>query len=238
MWQELYESELGPAGIAVVTVALDTGGPDAARPFVDRAEPTHPSLLDQAHVLDEQLGIVNVPSGVWIDESGTIVRPPEPAHAPNDQLARIERLLERDDLPPRAREMAEETLGIRYEPDAYLDALRDWAANGADSSYVLSPDEVVERSRPITPKVAEAAAAFELGQHLHREDRPEAAARWFREAHRLDPDNWTYKRQAWQFVDPILQGPSEHYDSDWLSEVRRIGAENYYPPLELEPSSD
>ena len=56
--------------------------------------------------------------------------------------------------------------------------------------------------------------------------------RWFREAHRLAPDNWTYKRQAWTFADP-LQGPTSEYESDWLSEVRKIGAESYYPALEL-----
>ena len=56
--------------------------------------------------------------------------------------------------------------------------------------------------------------------------------RWFREAHRLQPDNWTYRRQAWSFLDPF-QGPSEQYESDWLTDVRKIGAENYYPPVEL-----
>ena len=56
---------------------------------------------------------------------------------------------------------------------------------------------------------------------------------WFREAHRLQPDNWTYKRQAWELVDPILQGPSEQYEGDWLSDVRAIGAENYYPVPDL-----
>ncbi len=58
------------------------------------------------------------------------------------------------------------------------------------------------------------------------------AVRWFREAHRLQPENWTYKRQAWTFADPF-QGPSDSYDSDWLSEVRRVGAENYYPAVDL-----
>ena len=235
MWQELRETEFHPAGIEVVTVALDTSGPDAALQFVERAEPTHPSLIDEAHLLDERLGIRNVPSGVWIDEHGTIVRPPEPAHAPNDQLAKIEKLLERDDLPPRGREMAETTLRIRYEPEEYLAALRDWAEHGAESRYVLSPEEVVQRSRRMDPDVARAAAAFELGQHLHRSGHEERAVRWFREAHRLDPDNWTYQRQAWQFVDPVLQGPSEEYERDWLTAVREAGPENYYPPLELEP---
>jgi hypothetical protein len=78
--------------------------------------------------------------------------------------------------------------------------------------------------------VAEAAASFELGQYLHRQGH--AAALWFRVAHRLHPANWTYKRQAWTLVDPE-QGPSEVYEGDWLSDVRAIGAENYYPPLDL-----
>ena len=61
-----------------------------------------------------------------------------------------------------------------------------------------------------------AAACFELGQHLHRHGHQHDAVRWFREAHRLAPENWTYKRQAWTFADP-LQGPTEQYESDWLT---------------------
>ena len=56
--------------------------------------------------------------------------------------------------------------------------------------------------------------------------------RWFREAHRLAPDNWTYKRQAWTFADP-LQGATAEYESDWLTDVRKIGAASYYPAVEL-----
>jgi len=48
----------------------------------------------------------------------------------------------------------------------------------------------------------------------------------------LQPDNWTYKRQAWSLADP-LQGPTEQYEGDWLSDVKKIGAENYYPPLQM-----
>jgi hypothetical protein len=43
----------------VVSVALDTGGVAAAGPWIDRARTTHPALIDQAHLLDELLGVVN-----------------------------------------------------------------------------------------------------------------------------------------------------------------------------------
>ena len=89
------------------------------------------------------------------------------------------------------------------------------------------------RSTPRPPDASRAAASFELGQHLHRAGDPEAAVPWFREAHRLQPDNWTYKRQAWEFLDPVMQGPTEQYEGDWLGDVKKIGAENYYPPVDL-----
>ena len=71
-----------------------------------------------------------------------------------------------------------------------------------------------------------------LGQNLHRTGHPADAVRWLREAHRLAPDNWTYKRQASSLADP-LQGATSEYGSDWLTDVRKIGAENYYPAVEL-----
>src|SRR5258706_6712590 len=78
-WQAL-RAELRPKGLEVVTVALDAGGIEAARPWVEAASPEHPSLIDEAHVVDELFGVVNVPNAVWIDEQGMIVRPAEPAN--------------------------------------------------------------------------------------------------------------------------------------------------------------
>jgi hypothetical protein len=237
VWQTL-RSELHPQGLEVVTVALDTAGPEAVRPWIEAATPDHPSLLDQAHLLDELLGVVNVPSGVWIDERGMIVRPPEPAYPRRPTSFRHDSAsqdLVEGGLSPqqrRAREIRVEVRKIRIEPEAYIAALRAWVANGAASRYALAPDEVTRRSRARPPEVAEAAASFELGQYLHREGHADAAVPWFRAAHRLQPDNWTYKRQAWTFVDQE-QGPNDVYDGDWLSDVRTIGAESYYPPLDL-----
>jgi hypothetical protein len=228
VWQEV-RSELHPLGVEVVTVALDTGGAETAGPWIDLAQPQHPSLIDEAHLLGELLGIFNVPSGVWIDEQGMIVRPPEPAFPGRAVISELELP---EGAPERLVEMLDEAHKIQIEPERYLAALRDWAKNGADSRFVLEPDEVIDRSQPRPPETSHAAACFELGQHLHRTGYPDDAVRWFREAHRLQPDNWTYKRQAWSFVDP-LQGPSDVYEGDWLKDVRAIGAENYYPPVEL-----
>ena len=229
MWQEL-RNELYPKGLEVVTVALDVNGAEAAAPWIDYAKPEHPSLIDAAHLLGELLGVVNVPSGIWVDEQGRIVRPPEPAFPGRAVIAELPIPKE---APPRITEMMQEAAKMRIDPEGYVAALRDWVARGAESTHALAPDEVIARSNPRPPEVSRAAACFELGQHLHRAGHTDSAVPWFREAHRLQPANWTYKRQAWELVDPVTQGPSEQYEGDWLSDVRAIGAENYYPPLNL-----
>jgi hypothetical protein len=230
VWQAL-RTELHPKGLEIVTVALDTAGPEVARPWIERAHPQHPSLIDQAHVVDELFGVVNVPNGVWIDEDGMIVRPAEPAHPERPPAPPGDR-----PLPPDLSDYVKDVLGearkIKTDPGKYTAALRDWVERGAGSPYALSPDEVIERSTPRGMGEATAAAQFELGQHLYRGGRHDLAALHFREAHRLQPDNWTYKRQAWVMANPE-QGPTDLYDSDWLTDVRKIGAENYYPPLRM-----
>src|SRR5437763_6714018 len=178
----------------VVKVALDTGGAEAAGPWIDRGKATHPSQIDQAHVLDELLGVVNVPMGVWIDEEGILVRPPEPAFPWRPRAASEEMLAQ---LPEVTREQLREAEKMKIEPEAYVAALRDWVEKGSDSQYALSPDEVIERSRPRDVSESEAAASFELGQHFHRGGEQDAAARWFRQAHRLAPDTWRDKAQTW-----------------------------------------
>jgi hypothetical protein len=227
VWQAL-RSELHPQGLEVVSVALDVNV-EAARGIIAKNPHDHPSLIDSAHVLDELFGIVNVPSGVWIDEQGMIVRPPETAFPVRREYSTSNAP---PNLPERIAAMLEEASKIRIDPETYVAALRDWAARGDQSAYALSPDEVIARSRPRPVEEAQAAAHFELGQHLYGSGQADSAAGHFREAHRLQPDNWTYKRQAWSLADP-LQGPTELYDGDWLSEVRKVGAENYYPPLRM-----
>ena len=227
MWQEL-RSELHHHGLEVVTVALDSAGVAAARPWIEAAAPRHPALIDEHHLLDELFGIVNVPSGVWIDEQGTIVRPAEPAFAAYPDW-------EEDasaDAPDYKQRIVALERQLRVEDEKYVSAVRDWAEHGPDSRYVLPPEEVVARSRPRGRDEALAAAHFELGCHLQRQGHQDEAVQYFKEAHRLQPDNWTYRCQAWSFVAPDL-GPSAEYDTDWASEVERVGVDAYYPPLDM-----
>lgn len=230
VWQELRE-ELAPLGVEIVTVALDVNGADAAGPFIDAAQPEHPALIDQEHSLDAKLGIVNVPMSIWIDEEGNIVRPPEQAWPGRAVFGEMPREVWDEHLPEDGKdffyEMLDESYKIKANPEQYVAALRDWAATGADSRYALAPDEVVARSQPRDENRSLAAAHWAIGQHLHRAGRLEAAVPHYRQAHELQPENWTYKREAWQAANP-LQGPSGDYDSDFLSEIRKVGAENYY----------
>ena len=212
-------------------MALDTGGPEAARRWIEAAHPEHPSLVDVGHVCDELLGFVNVPSSVWIDEEGMIVRPAEPAWPGStpvlDWLPSLD-----EELPPERAGTAAEIRKMHIDPERSLRMLEDWVEHGAASPYALSPDEVVARSRPRRPEAGRAAAHFELGQHLFGLGDHDGAAVHWRAAHRLQPDNWTYKRQAWNLEAADSVGPSRRYEGGWLEDVRATGAANYYPPLE------
>ncbi len=186
-WQAL-RSELKPLGVEIVTVGLEMGGADVLRPYIEDAAPEHPSLVDQAHVMDTLFGVTNIPESVWIDENGIIVRVRDAAVPPPVMRPNQDGVSE-----PYG-------LGGKYGFDADRDAmrLRDWAAKGAASEYVLAPDEVVARSVPRPIEVSLAAAHFELAQHQWRlEGFSDSALRHFAEAHTLQPDNITYKRQAY-----------------------------------------
>jgi hypothetical protein len=77
VWQQLHD-ELSPFGFTVVAVALDPDL-DAVREWATVEPLTFPVLIDPDFVVAERYGIVNVPSSVWIDEDGRIVRPADMA---------------------------------------------------------------------------------------------------------------------------------------------------------------
>ena len=216
----------------MVTVALDVE-PAHTYKWIDAAAPTHPSLIDTTHVTGELFGFVNIPMAVWIDESGTLVRPAEGASVERSPLRDMEIP---EGLPERMDRMFREVKAIPDSAEDYRAAIVDWAQHGSESQFALSPDEVVARSQPRGADEARAAACFELGEHLRRTVGPEAAVPWWREAHRLHPSNWTYKRQAWTLVttpegaeeNDLMQGPNDVYEGNWLDDVIAGGGGEAY----------
>ena len=189
MWQAL-RNELHPRGLEIVTVALDVN-PEAARVLIEQIKPNHPSLIDSAHRVDELFGVVNVPNGVWIDEDGTIGRPVEPASPERHAPPEWQRMADCPDMPAAARDVKLAT-GIRIQGNEYVGALRDWVARGRASGYRLPPAEVMARSGPRGKAEAEAAGASSSAR-IWDSGKRDLAPRYWREAHRLQPDNWTYK---------------------------------------------
>ena len=189
-------------------------------------------MIDTGHVTGELFGFVNIPQAVWIDESGTLVRPAEAATIERSPLRDMEIP---EGLPERIDKMLREVKKIPDIADDYRAAIADWVEHGADSRFALSPDEVVERSQPRSTDHARAAACFELGQHLFHTVGHEAAVPWWRQAHELFPENWTYKRQAWTLVttesgqeNDLMQGPNDVYTGNWLDDVVASGGGEAY----------
>jgi len=219
VWQGLYE-ELRDRRFVVLAVALDSGGAESAGQWILAAKPTYPCLIDERHVVAELYGMVNVPSAVWIDEAGRIVRPTEVAGVSDAFRTQMDR---------KTKQMSAEGIADRQRTrKAYLNALRDWSAKGTKSTFVLSGDEVRRRSSGPNAEHALAAAHFRLGQFLHAQGHQEAALPYFSEARRLHPGSWSYRRQTWELEEPGKAG-----GPDFWSTVDALGDRPYYPPVTL-----
>jgi hypothetical protein len=162
----LYE-ELGAEGFVPFTVALDRS-PGDARPYIERANPTHPSVIDTEHRVAELYHVINVPTMIWIDEAGRVCRPHDSQFGTDTFTA---------------------FHGNRSEP--YLDLLRAWVREGRG---VLDSEEVRRLQRPPSPESQLARTERALAWHLHQQGRTEAADRHFERAGQLAPGDWTIRR--------------------------------------------
>lgn len=225
-------------------MAFDSGGPAAVRDFIRPAQlsgpmyafmgwnrgfaeqaavPAYPCLIDERHLLGELLGIVNVPTAVWIDEQGAIVRPPE---SPGATDAFRSMNLQTREVPK------ERAADGRLRRQIYVDALRDWIERGAASPHVLPPDEVRRRMRGVVPDASLASAQFRLGVWLARQGEREAGQRALDAAVRLQPDSWRFLRQKIVLSDPALTGQLASTPEFWQA-VQALGDQYYYPPTEM-----
>jgi len=147
--------------------------------------------------------MVNVPSGVWIDEQGRIVRPAEMAYS---------------------KEM--KVLGQKIGNNEYIAGLYDWVENGADSKYVMSAEKLREKLALRPLPLREADAHFKLAVYLHEQGDGEAAEDHWKQAEQLNPDSWNYHRQHWSFDPSSAMGK-------WFRKVQALGDEPYYEPIDL-----
>ena len=225
MWQKLTE-ELGPENLTIIAVALDSA-PGAADPWIREANVTYPALIDREHHVAELYNIVNVPQAVWINEEGRIVRPPEPAGA-------------YDFLNKRKPEASqEETVALMEQGKVarlmYLDAIRDWVANGEASQYAYSESEARAHFAQPDDSVREAHANFRLGQHLIAAGRAEEGATFVEKAKQLHPDSWAMFREA---AEKLGSGPMAGIagGADFAARLVQRAAANkpYYAPIDID----
>jgi hypothetical protein len=204
VWQKLYR-ELKDQHFEILSVAEDTGGPKVAVPIVRRAKPEYTVLIDPQHTVSRLYNMVNVPTAVWIDERGHIVRPPEVAYADNRY-----------------------TVLHHIEAAPYIEGIRDWVKNGEYSRFVVKEEELRQRLKPQNEDQAKAAAEFALAEYLYQTNHGVDAIPHYKEAQRLRPDSWNYKRQAW-----ALGNADRDYGTNFMKEVRKLGSKPYYEPRQL-----
>jgi hypothetical protein len=175
-----------------MAVALDTGGAAASGEWIRKANSTYPSLIDQNHVVAELYGMINVPSAVWIDEEGRIVRPAEPAGGTDVSRAA------RD---PKTGQISDEARAkMQLRRQYYYNAIRDWVQKGEASVHALAAQDVQRRTQDPSQEDARGAATFRMGAYLHQQGHREDAQRYFSEAARLRPHRWNYRRQIWNLA--------------------------------------
>lgn len=219
VWQALHE-ELADQGLVVVAVSFDARAPEASRPWIEQAAPSYPCLLDPHHTVAELYNMVNVPQAVWIDEEGRIVRPTETAGTGDEFRAMGQ---------PGGLE-ADDVARLRERRTRYLDAVRDWVANGPASRFAWSPDEARARARQLAHSADDALAFahFGFGTWLARAGRQDEAAAQLGRARELKPESWAFRRQSWELEEPGKAGGPEF----WAA-VEGLGDRRYYEPPEL-----
>ena len=220
--------ELSPKGLTVIAVALDSRGNEAAGPCIDVAKPTFPCLVDREHRVAELYDIINVPSAVWIDEVGHMVRPVEPAGMSDavvkamtatyqaeqlgaDESRRLETWKKTREPQGEGEQPVENPVGasraMLWEArKSYCDALRDWVEKGDASEYALSEEEVLGRMQLPGEQAAEANAYFRLGVYLHTQGQASEAEWALDRAVELRPESIAILRQFGDLEAPGSMG--------------------------------
>jgi hypothetical protein len=204
VWQALHE-ELKGDGFTVITLAEDRSADDA-REWIEKASPAHPSLIDVNHLVADLYNMVNVPTVVWIDERGRIVRPNDVTFG-SDMFKAFHHI----------------------ESDAHKDALRAWVRGDAPA---MSEAEV--RRHQVKPRTEDqlARAEFALGFWLSQRGDAEAAERHFVRGGELAPHDFMICRGSMPIRGINSMGP---VFMQMVQEWQAAGHEYYLPIEESNP---
>src|SRR5262245_31483149 len=193
--------------------------PEAARPWIERAQPTYPCLIDRNHHVADLYNMVNVPQATWIDEAGRIVRPPENAGS-SDAF----RAMDRTTMQMSPAQIAERN----RSKETYVAAVRDWVAKGASSEFAYDAAVLRGKLRLPDAAMAQAHAHFRLAQALLRKANGKEAALHFGEASRLHPDSWTIWRQA-----AAKDASGLAVSAEFWARVDALGDRPYHRPIDM-----
>jgi hypothetical protein len=193
-------AELEPSGLTVITVALDKDV-ESPRPWIEAAKPTHPSLIDTGYVVADLYNMVNVPTVLWIDEEGRVVRPNDVVYATDTFVG---------------------LTGIESGPR--LDALRAWVRDGVNA---IGADETAEFLSLPSQTDQQARAEFGLARWLLEQGRTDTAERHFVIAGELAPHDFTIRRGSMPMrgIDPMGPAFGE------MAMAWRAAGQPYYRPL-------
>jgi peroxiredoxin len=161
-WQALHD-ELAGDGFGVVAVALDED-PEAVRPFADGID--MPVLIDRDRTFADSYALTNVPTVVWIDEEGRLVRANDVAFG-SDMFREFHKV----------------------DSSPHHEALRRWVHDGVEPAAGDGPPAWA-------PSEGEQAAhlRYRLALHLWRDGRTEAALAQFDRAAADAPLDFTVRR--------------------------------------------
>ena len=222
MWQALYD-EVKNQDFMIIAVAEESRGADTAREWIDAAKPAYLTLIDREHHVADLYNMVNVPQAVWIDEQGRIVRPAETAGSHDSW-----RSMNREDM-----SMPETSAAITAKAQkTYVDAVRDWAINGAASKHAFTPAQARAHLELPADNVALANANFRLGFYLREHGKVDEGDAFMKVAVDLRPESWNIYRQAMNLreIGPMGFAANE----DFFARVDALGAGRYYPPPDNE----
>lgn len=222
MWQALYQ-DVGSDDFMIIAVAEESRGAETAREWIEAASPDYLCLIDREHHVADLYNMVNVPQAVWIDEDGRIVRPAETAGSHDGW-----RSMDRTDM-----SMSDKVVELMAKAQTtYVDAVRDWAVNGAASKHALDAGAARDHLQLPDTDVALANASFRLGTYLYENGNTAEGDALLQQASELRPDSWNIYRQAMNLRAPGPMGLSA--DEAFFARVDALGPNRYYPPPDIE----